>query len=284
MAPVKEKAGCLHAILIIFVFALLSNHDGPVVLLVPIGLVFAWIIKSIWETRAEITADSKDTTANRVLYDASYRAHMSYSLFLRSFKTDRRLFVASHPPMDLLDGLQRFNLGTNITVKTDEPYRFMYGGQISLTEENWKSYILSLVDDASLIIIIPLEGKSIAWEICSVIERGIEKSIFVMPGAWQCTTFRYKNHKGKPRVRHYAEIDRDLAQSLSREWGAVVKTFKEHGLEAPAYQEAGALFWYVKGDIRLTPLPTGRLEWMRATYSQSRCPKRIRPNDNLALG
>lgn len=259
-----------------------------------LALFVAWL----WTVNAGFKFDAvritrrEDSIARNILRHALHEnSRVDFVLFLRPFELDsgvlslvseqrvsdpydayrwvkKARWNASelrkrHQPSDLIDVLQHSVIGTCICVGTRKK-DLLRVGVIETNDTDWQRDVGVLLEKARLIVAFPWTTPGVTWELNSIFERFLLKTVFVMP-----TSYGYRKEKVRRNpLKNYfdtiylPEEREDQHAARSHRWSDVAQLFQRAGLTLPTYDWEGAMFIYDSNRaLRFTRLPVTRTQW-----------------------
>jgi hypothetical protein len=166
--------------------------------------------------------------------ERSAEKDQNFALYLRPFKVTDKL-PTSLPGFLDFEGLLEDALRNTIPLYAlGHPMETYGAGRILTDEASWQPKIISMMDAAQTIFILPSDRPGTLWEIEHVFQNNlIEKCVFIMPptGATKWTKEPKENWK----------YDMALVDQ-SRDWADAARALETFKIHLPQYEQSGAFF------------------------------------------
>jgi hypothetical protein len=225
------------------VIVTLCAHYLSLILILPFAIVFSVL---------SLAGSPLRQALKRIIIRSYGDEDIKKFLFLRSFKDDNKIGMKASPAKFLIDPpepvIQKFNtvirrrgkwnLEKEMADILDSDGLVLYissdrGGDIASyhsTDENWRTEVTALMQEANVIICSPGATEGTSWEVGQIFEHGHQdKTVFLCPG---------NNRTQFNGWKYGAAIDR-ISDEL-REWNKIRKHCKEYMF--PNFDPMGLFF------------------------------------------
>lgn len=160
---------------------------------------------------------ARDIAASLGGADAAPGRPQHFGVYLRPFFVTGQLPVAG---IDVETALVYSLQPVLPIIALGQPGEHVGAGRIETSEDSWQAEILPLLEDASLIMVIPSHRSGTRWEIGVLRRHGyLDKTVFIMPPDMPFAEGRYAD-----------------------EWSRTVDTLRLDGIDMPVYDRRGRFF------------------------------------------
>lgn len=117
-------------------------------------------------------------------------------------------------------------------------------GQAPTTDEDWRAVALTLMQQARLIIAVPITEPSTIWELRQLVQgKFIDKTVFVVPPMINKTS-------------HFSSKILNSTRSLDELYLHSSRVLRYEGLDLPVMPSNGGIFWYQSQNLTRPTLVT----------------------------
>ena len=161
----------------------------------------------------------------------------SFCLYLRPFMTTDKIHVGE---MDLETILAYSLSRVSPVIALGHPGEHIGAGRIKTSDEHWQEEIMRLIDNATLIFIIPSHREGTLWEIKNLSQgKYLSKTIFIMP----------------PNIIFEKE-------PYELQWKQASEAAQVFGIDLPPYEREGTIFRLDTNGTLIRKVPLGVEEFI----------------------